>query len=175
MAEENGNGGMPDNNDQAGDDNLTFDGWIGTQDETVQQLIDGHVNGLKSALTTERNQRKELAKALKEATKELEKGTDARSRLEEISGQLEAAEKRLSFAEAMAGQVTNVKLAWLAAQEIGAVDQTGAVNMESLKANYPELFVKKTVPAGNAGDGAGGSRPGPKDMNSFIRTAAGRK
>lgn len=165
----NGNGGTPNSENE-----LTFDSWFSTQNETIQGLITGNVNGLKSALDTERTQRKDLAKALKDATKELESGTDARKALENISSQLEATEQRLAFVESMAGQVSNVKLAWLAAQEIGAIDRTGAVNVETLKAMYPELFVKKILPAGNAGNGAGGQAPSGQGMNAFIRKAAGR-
>lgn len=163
------NGGTPND-----DGELTFESWFSGQDETIQGLITGNVNGLKSALETERQQRKELAKALKDATKELDEGTKARSALEELSSKLDATEQRLAFAESMAGQVSNVKLAWLAALEIGAIDRTGRVNVETLKASYPELFVKKQRPAGNAGDGAGGQAPSGKGMNAFIRTAAGR-
>ena len=175
MADDNNQGGQSgDDGGNSGEDELTYDGWFNEQDDAVKGLISGNVTGLKSALDTERSQRKEMAKALKATTKELEKGTDARNALEKITVQLDAAEKRLAFVESVSGQVSNVTLAWLAAQEIGAVDGTGAVNLETLKASYPELFVKKVRPAGNAGDGAGSSVAGKKDMNTFIRRSAGR-
>lgn len=159
-------GGMP----------LDFNGWIEQQDETIKSLVTSHIGGLKTALQSERQQRTELAKALKEATKGLEEGSQARDALTQLSTKLEGHEQQLAFYEvATAAGVKNLRLAWLAAKEAGAVDQRGNVNLQSLKTDYPELFgTPQLRPSGNAGNGAGSGAPGGKSMDNFIRTVAGR-
>lgn len=158
-----------------GETPVTFEGWLAAQDETARGLIDGHVAGLKNALQSERGQRSELQKALKEATKELEQGTTARTKLEEVAGKMEAYEQQIAAYDTLqAAGVTNLKLAWIAAREAGAVDGRGNVNVETLKASFPELFKTKPAAPGNAGVG-GSSQTGQRSMNTFIRKAAGRQ
>lgn len=184
MADEPSAGGMPATNEpgetpNSGEMPLTFDSWLETQDDNIKTLIGDHTSGLKSALQTERQQRTELAKALKDATKDLEEGSKARDALDGLSAKLDAHEQQLAFYEtATAAGVTNLKLAWIAAREAGAIDKRGNVNIETLKADYPELFKQKSPPItpGNGGNGAGGSGlPSMKNMDNFIRAATGRR
>ncbi len=175
MADEQGE--MPQNDDGAAGNNVpTFDSWLQGQPDEIKGLISAHTAGLKSALDSERSQRKDLAKALKDATKDLETGTEARKALEGLTAKLENQEKQLAFYDAAtAAGVSNLRLAWIAAREAGAVDKAGNVNMETLKKEYPELF-KRTppLPPGNAGAGANGQRPGQSGgMDSLIRQVAG--
>jgi hypothetical protein len=61
MAEEQpGNGGTPETP-------MSWDAWLQQQPETVRALADAHVSGLKGALAGERDQRKALAKELRDA------------------------------------------------------------------------------------------------------------
>jgi hypothetical protein len=162
-------GGTPEN------EGLTFESWIGAQPDAVRGLVDTHVGGLKNALNSEREQRKELQKALKDATKALEDGTEARTRLEGLSGKLEAYEQQIGAYDALqAAGVSNLKLAYIAAREAGAVDKSGQVAMETLKAAYPELFIKKVAVSANAGTGSRNGVPAGTDVNAQIRRAAGR-
>lgn len=155
---------------------LTFDGWLGSQADEVKTLITSHVAGLKSALDSERKQRNELTKSLKDATKDMEAGTKAREALEGLTSRMEEQEAQLAFYDtATAAGITNLKLAWIAAREADAIDKRGNVNLETLKQAYPELFKKPVPPPGNAGAGQGNGLPGKKDMNNFIRAAAGRQ
>ncbi len=155
---------------------LTWEGVLGTLTEEQQGLHAAHTAGLKSALDSERGQRRDLAAQLKEATKGLEEGSDARTRLEEATAALELAERKVGFAEeAVKAGVVNVRLAWLAAEEAGVFDRRGNVDWEALRGGFPELFGKKAAPAGNAGAGTGGDPPGAADMNAFIRRSAGRE
>lgn len=164
QGEKPGNGGTP----------ATFDSWLGNQDETVRTLIDTHVSGLKTALASEREQRKELAKELKRAAKGA--SDEVQTQLEDLSSRLEKYELQVQFYEvAAAAGVSNPKLAYLAAREGGFIDKDGDVKMDAFRAEYPELF-KKTVPPSNAGAGTDQGAPGAeKDMNAFIRRSAGRR
>lgn len=161
----------------AGETPVTFDEWMAAQDETVRGLLETHVAGLKNALKSEREQRGELQKALKDATKELEQGTAARGRLEELSGRLDGYEQQIAAYDVLqAAGVTNLKLAWIAAREAGAVDKNGNVALETLKAEFPELFNQKRVPApGNAGAGTQAAAPSAgSTVDDLIRRKAGR-
>lgn len=148
---------------------LDFDTWLGSQDDKVKTLLDGHTKGLKSALEGERAQRRDLAKQLKDAANKAEAGSEAAKQLAEISGKLETEEKRATFYEqASAAGCRNLRLAWLAAQADG-------LTVEQVKAQNPELFGVVKPPPTNGGNGSGGASGGAKkDMNEFIRRSAGR-
>jgi len=181
MPEQNNGAGTAQNGNGNGEgggqdgDALTFDGWYGGLAEDVKGLLDGHVSGLKSALTDERNQRKELAKQLKEASGKLEQGSEARKSLDALTANLDEATSRADFYEAasVAG-VKNLKLAYLAAKDGGLI-ANGRIDFEALKTAAPELFGAVRPPAGNAGSGAGQEGAPAKSMNGFIRAAAGRR
>ena len=155
---------------------LTFESWFGSQDETVKGLIDAHIKGLKSALESERAQRSDLARQLRDVTAKAEKGSELEKALMEVSTQLEAAERRAAFYEE-AGRpeigCLNPKAAFALAQAEDLYDKRGRVDWEALKASAPELF-RPRVPQGNAGLGTSGPPPAHKSMNDFIRRAAGR-
>lgn len=154
----------------------TFDTWYKALAADAQGLVDDHVDGLRSALNTERSERKGLEKRLKEIQKQADEGGDVKVQLQQLSDEMSAATARASFFEAAhAADVKNLRLAWLAANDAGLVDKrTGAVDFGELRKVAPELFVTKVPPPANAGAGAqqnGVTKPG---MNDFLRAAAGR-
>lgn len=154
----------------------SFAEFIKAQPPEVQGLYEADVKGLKTSLDSERTQRAELAKQLKDLLPKAEKGSELEKLIGDATTKLEEAERRATFFEE-AGKpdvgCQNARLAYLAAQTDGLIDQKGRVNWEALKTSYPELF-RKTIPAGNAGNGAGTPPPAAKSMNDFIRRAAGR-
>jgi hypothetical protein len=165
-----------------------FEEWLEGQDDATKGLVEGHASGLKSALDSERSERKKLARQLNDLAGKAEKGSEAQKQLEEISGQLTAADQRADFFEAasVAGITgSSLKLAWLAASgetledftnaRNGRVDYTGL--FEQMKTDYPNLFSSRpaTPPAGNAGSGTQTPPAPAMDMNQLILKAAGRK
>jgi hypothetical protein len=156
---------------------LVFDTWIAAQGDEIKSLLDGHTKGLRTALDSERTQRKEFERQLREATGKLEKDSDARKQLETLSSQLEAQGRQAEFYEtAHAAGVSNLRLAWVALQQDAALsDRSGRVDWKRFQEQYPELFggAKQKAPAGNAGAGTQ-NPPGKAGMNEFIRKAAGR-
>ena len=160
---------------QSTDQPLTYDAWLGQQADDIKTLVEGNITGLKSALQSERQQRDDLARQLRDAAKGSQGAT--KEALDKLSADLEAANSRAEFfAEATKPEIgcSNPRLAWIAAQEAKALDNRGRVNWETLKQQYPELFQARRPPAGNAGAGTGNQPPAGKSMNDFIRTAAGR-
>jgi len=155
----------------------TWEAWLATQGDDVKSLFEGHVKGLKSALDAERSQRSDLAKQLRDATAKLSKDSEARPALEQLTAQMETVQQRADFYEAaMQPEIgcVNPRLAFIAAQDSGAIDQRGRIHWDTLKAAFPELFRKPAAPAGHAGAGTGQPPPAKEGMNKFIRTAAGR-
>lgn len=154
----------------------SFETWYKTQAADVQGMVDDHVDGLRSALNTERNERKGLEKRLREIQKQADEGGDVKVQLQQLSDEMSAATARAAFFEAAhAADVRNLRLAWLAANDAGLVDKrTGEVDFAALRKTAPELFVTKVPPPANAGSGArqdGVAKPG---MNEFLRAATGR-
>lgn len=103
MAEEQpGNGGQ---GEQGGADGgrpeapVSWDAWLRQQPETVRTLADAHVSGLKNALAGEREQRKTLAKELKDALAKAEKGSELETALTAMASRAETAERRAVFFE----------------------------------------------------------------------------
>lgn len=163
-----------------------YETWFKGQPKPVQDAIQGHTSKLRSALDSERAERNNLARQLKDLLPKAEKGSDLEKQLQGFQANLETAERRADFYEAAGpAGVGNLKLAWITAQAddliTGHTDSKGRVNFERLFADlrekYPELFrsQRPAVPPGNAGAGAGAPPAAAPDMNQLIlRAARGR-
>lgn len=144
-----------------------FDEWIAGQPEPVQSLLDQHTTGLRSALQTERENAKTLARQVRELSGKLDANSEAGKQLAELSARLETEQQRADFYEqATAAGCRNLRLAWLAAHADG-------LTLKQVQAQHPDLFAP-TRPATNAGNGAQQQGGAARDMNLFIRRAAGR-
>jgi hypothetical protein len=169
-------GGDPGQGSGGGDlSPLVYDTWLGEQSEEIKGLLDGHIKGLKSALESERGTRKDLEKQVRDLAAKAEQDSDAQKSLTEIADKLSGAEQQADFYEAAhAAGITNLKLAYTVAVQDEMFDRRGQVNFETMKQSYPELFGQGGTPPGNAGAGTDTPPPPAKDMNTFIRRAAGR-
>ena len=160
---------------------MDFDSWLSEQDEAVQGMIGDHIAGLRSALESERSERKGLQQQVKELAKESEAGSEMQQRLDKLAGELAATTTRSSFYEQAHGAgVRNLRLAYVAAREAGLLSEDGSVDLDALKADYGELFAQATAPQqpltprGNAGQGVGQLPPAPKtSMDDVLRQTAG--
>lgn len=171
--------GSQDNTQGQGGTPETWDAFLAAQPETIRGLYEQHTTGLTSALKSERQQRQQFEKELRDAAAKLQEGSEARTRLEKMSADLEGANRRAEFyEEAVRPEIgcSNPKLAFLAASDAGLFDSRGNPNWEQVKKQFPELF-KGTggTPPGGAGSGAGGGTPpgGKSNMDDFIRREAG--
>lgn len=152
-----------------------YDVWLKEQPEPVQTMLAIQVKGLVTALDSERETRKQLERQVRELASQAEKGSDAEKRLTELADQMQGADRKADFYEAAhAAGVTNLKLAYTVALQDEMFDRRGAVNFESMKQQYPELFGTPKPPKANAGEGAGVQQVTKGDMNDFIRRASGR-
>lgn len=176
-----GTGGMPatgaENVDASGETAgaQTYDAWYAALDASAKSLVDGHVQGLRTALSAERQQRGELAKNVRDLAKKAEAGSDMEKTLTEVSRRLAQAERRAEFFEGAARPeigCTNVRLAFLLAEAEDAFDKQGRPDWEFLRKSAPELFRRPGV--GSVDGGAGATSPARLDMNTMIRRAAGR-
>lgn len=156
---------------------VKFDDWYGKLEDPIKDLVDDHVSGLKSALTSEREERRKLSKQLQSLSKSAEEGSDFQKQLQDTLGKLEETERKAQFLEdAHSQNVSNLKMAWLAAREEGLIGRDGKVDFLRLREVVPEFFASKTVtPAGNAGSGAGQAGTVKPDMDQWIRAATGRR
>ncbi len=159
-----------------GETPLTYEAWLEAQPDDVKKLVEDNIKTLRSALQGERQQRRDLAKQLRDATTKLEEGSEVRKELERLGGQYEAAEARAAFYEdAIKPEIgcSNPRLAYVVAQQDELIDRRGRVNWDALKTTYPELFkTKQAASPGHAGSGTGNPPPAKVDMDTLIRNRA---
>ncbi len=156
---------------------MDFGTWIDEQDDETKAMMTAHTDGLRSALDSERDARKQLAADLKMAVSSSGDAGEMRQKLEVMQTDLMAASGRADFyANGHKAGVSNLPLAFLAAREAGLVGKDGA-DFEKLKGDYPELFAGVQRPSGNAGSGmSGGAATGSgaaSSMDDLIRQQAG--
>jgi hypothetical protein len=171
MADETNEGGTPETTPTI----ESFDSWIATQPDNIKSLYTAHTSGLKTALESEREQRKTFAKQLREATAQVEQGSALQKALQEMTATAEQAQRRATFAEEATRPdvgCSNVRAAYLVAQADDLFTKTGDPDWKAIKAAAPELFARKTAQA-NAGSGTQ-APPRTNNVNDFIRRAAGR-
>lgn len=169
MAEESAQaqGGTPEG--QGGKpEAMDYESWIAEQPDTVRGMLSERDAPLRNALQQERENAKTLSKQLRELSGKLDANSEAAKQVAELSGRLETEQKRAGFYEqATAAGCRDVRLAWLAASADG-------LTMEQVKAQHPDLFAPLRA-ATNAGNGANAPGGGAqRDMNAYIRRAAGR-
>jgi len=174
-AQQGSGGGTPSQNQQP-QTQATFETWYAGLEPNHRALLDGHIQGLRNALGSERQQRGDLAQQVRELTTRAGKGTDLEKQLSELQTALQAAERRSAFAEdALRPEIGcgNAKAAWALALAENMFDRHGRPDWNALKQMAPELF-RKTAGSGSADGGAGNQQPARLGMNEIIRRAAGR-
>jgi hypothetical protein len=170
--------GDPGGSSQDAPPAFEYESWFGKLPPHEQEGLDAHTTALRNALESERSQRKEFSKQLRDLTAKAEKGSEAEKTLGEMSTRLEQAEQRAAFYEE-AGRAeiacSNPRAAYLVASAEGLFTKRGDPDWPAIKAAAPELFGRKTTPPGNAGSGNGSPPAQGGDMNAFIRAASGRR
>lgn len=171
------NDNQPETNQEQARDAPTWESILEGLPEDQRALYEGHTQGLRSALDSERQAHKDLERQVREAANKA-KG-DVKVELDRLTEQLEAANRQTDFyKEAGNPEIgcSSPELAWMAAEKDGLFDRRGAVNWATLKQRYPVLFQQQQQPArGNAGSGTQTPPTPAQDMNTFIRRAAGRQ
>ena len=153
-----------------------FETWLEGQEPKVKELYTQHSEALLNTVRATRKERDDMAKQIKELAKQTAEGSDARKALDEMSARLEVTERRASFMEeAMKPEIQcrNARAAWLVATSENLFDKKGNPDWNAIKQEAPELFGAITANA-QAGAGTASPPPAKKNMNDFIRTAAGR-
>jgi len=168
--------GEPKPKEGEGEAAPSYKDWFAKQPKEVQALVTENEAGLKGALTSERETRKDLETKVRDLAKDAEKGSELEKQLTLVADDLESANSKTDFyEEAHSVGVTNLKLAWLlVASTPDLVDKRGNVDFDAMKKSNPELFVKVAPkPTGTGGEGTGSVTPAAMDMNAKIRKAAG--
>ena len=160
----------------------TPESWFGALPEDAKSIAqkwhDEQVVGLKSALTSERDERKtdrtafqkQLADAIAKASGE------GKAELEKIQASLGAAGSRADFfADAHEAGVLDLRTAWAAVKEYDLVDRKGNPDLEALKTKCPYLFQTAKPAAPHIGAGSGTQQPPAPANEDPIRAAVRRK
>lgn len=168
MAENETTGGMPDTTA-----NGTFEEWFESQTDDVKSLITGHESGLKSALTSERENTRSLSRQLNDLRSAAEKGSDLEKQLESLQAKLTESERHSTFIDgAQSVGCTNVKAAYkLAKADEELWKRDGTPDWDAIRETAPEFFQPKRTD-GNAGSGTNtppnaGTKEHP--MDALIR------
>ena len=80
-----------------------FEEWLKDQTDEIKSMFEEHVSGLKTALQSERDLRKDDLKKLKDMQILAEDGSDAQKRLTEMVDRLEKTELQAKFYESALG------------------------------------------------------------------------
>lgn len=175
-ADKSGDGNPPADKSQEGEKSTSqfenFAAFLEKQPKEVQELYQKDVHGLKSALETERGEKKTLSAQLKELLPKAEKGSELETQLTETVSKLESAERRAAFAEqAIKPEVScsNVKAAYALALADNLFDKDGNPDWTTIKQTAPELFRKPSSTDG----GAGNRQPPKEDIYTAAMRAAG--
>ena len=100
-----GNGKPEEKGKQEGEV-LEWDAWHKALPEDAQELVKGHVSGLKTALASERDARTTAEKDLRDVAGELEKGSDAQKKVLDLADDVAAGNIKIAFSHPeMGGQV----------------------------------------------------------------------
>jgi len=148
-----------------------FEKWMEDQPEDVKTMFEEHVTGLKTALQSERDGRKDDLKKLRELEKQAETGSDLGRQLAEMTKSMKDMELRTKFIESagVAGVKANlVKAAYLTANADGLVSED-KIDFEGLKTKYPDFFGSEPQPRANAAE-QNQANGGKLDMNDWVRT-----
>ena len=99
-------GEAPPAEDAPDPESIEWDTWLKEQPEAVRQAFEGHVGGLKNALTSERDKRKGLESAERARKKEADKAEqDALAEQGEFKAMAEKAQARVTELEAEVTQI----------------------------------------------------------------------
>jgi hypothetical protein len=158
-------------------DELIYDNWVGKQPVQVQEMLERQQKALRSALVDERTQRKSLTKQLK--TLEVKASTQevTAEELGKLRATLQEAQRQAHFYESLPGDVSNPRLAFIAAKDMGLITDGGKVNWDGLREQAPQLFVQAKIPVPPANAGTGAKQDGAAketNMNQIIRNMTGR-
>lgn len=161
-----------DETPQAGEtptETTTFETWFSGLDAPLQQLVNNHTAGLRSALESERTERKNLSKTLKELSGKLEANSEAAKQVDALRSQIETTTRRAEFVEeaAVAG-CTLPRAAW-------HIAQAENLTVAQMRQQYPQLFAAVARAPGGAGAGVGQPPAKTQTMNDWIRRAAGKE
>ena len=160
----------------------TPESWFGALPEdaktVAQKWHDEKVAGLKSALGSERDERKTDRTAFqKQLTDAIAKASgEGKAELEKISASLSESGTRSDFyADAHEAGAGDLRLAWAAVKEYELYDRKGNPDIEALKTKCPYLFVSAAKPVPHVGAGSG-TQQAPAPVNEDpIRAAVRRK
>lgn len=159
----------------------TPESWFGALPEDAktiaQKWLDKEAAGLKSALTSERGERKtdrqqfqtQLTDAIAKASGE------GKAELEKISASLSESGTRSDFyADAHEAGAGDLRLAWAAVKEYELYDRKGNPDIEALKTKCPYLFQSAAKPVPSVGAGSGTKTPPATVEEDPLRAAVAR-
>ncbi len=147
-----------------------FDTWLKAQPDDVKALVENGMKGLKSALTSERQQRQDIERQLREAAAKLDKGSEMQKNLESLAGKMQVMEQQADFYDqAHKLGVNDLKLAFIVAREESLIDAKGRINFDELKKAHPALF--GAAPGPGRVDGGAGKQPPAGGMNALLKEA----
>jgi len=168
----------------AGETPADLDAWLATltdeQRDVASKLVaakfDTDTKGLKSALESERTQRKTIEGKLRDAAKAAEAGSEAQQSLTKMADDVAEADRKIGFYQAAhAAGVDDLELAYYAATKGEFFTRQGAPDLDGLKNAHPALFKMPAARPPQVSAGAGvGTPPSPvSDFNTNFRKALG--
>jgi hypothetical protein len=156
----------------------TWDAFVATLPAEAKVLYEGHITGLTNTVKATRAERDAFQERVKAITTALgQDPADVKRRLDELTAELERAERRGTFTEqAIQPEIgcRNPRVAYMVAEAQNLWTRRGDPDWAAIKQAAPELF-GPAVARGHAGTGTNAPPATKTTMNDFIRRAAGRE
>lgn len=135
----------PQNNEATPFDAAAF---IAAQSEDARKGLEAHIEaaarGLKSALDSERDTRKELEKQLKALQGKADKGGELEAAITKMRDELALTNKRNAFLASAPKDLEYVKEALAVAEVNGLIGDDGAIDWDAFKKSYAGFFARTT-------------------------------
>jgi hypothetical protein len=148
-----------------------FEKWLESQTPEVKTLIQERFSVLERTISATREERDSYSKDLKDLAKKVEKGSEAETKIAELSDKLVKTERKYTFLEkATAEGCVRPSVAFAVASHENLWDNQGEPDWKRIKESAPELFKVSNLKS-NAGAGTK-TVVADEDPNTAIRAAA---
>ncbi len=180
-------GGQENANNQQDTENLTtganqettspttWEEYLGTLDEPVQNLYDEHIRGLKNTVSATREERDSFKQRMTDLLESLDgkEPQEVKQEVESLRNEYTVAQQKIDFLEeAPQHRCRNASVAFIAAKSQNLFKEDGSPDWEALKSFAPELF-GPGIPSAGQGKGTQNPPAAKVTANEWMRKSLG--
>ena len=147
----------------------TFEEWYATLPEDKQVLINSKVEPLKSKLGNARHQVKKLEEAINEVKTKERDADELKHSLDNAYKELERIKQEREFFASVPKGIIDPTGAYALAREARLLDDSGKLNEEAFREQFPYMFTEQKQQIKQAGAGARNVPTMKQDIGGYVR------